>query len=97
VTPLTASVWEYIPKKSTDVSTSDIARPVEETMKQLQGWRWRFRDPHSGKHYRTKFPPTAQEAVYQGAERIEGSMVLIDVHEDFADTMPRVFRTELYG
>ena len=67
-------------------------------MKPLQHWRWRFRDPQTGQALRTKFPLTAKEAErFPGAERIEGSMVLINVQEDFADTMPRVFRPELYG
>ena len=67
-------------------------------MKPLPHWRWRFRHPKTGMPVRTKFPLTPQEAErFPGAERIEGSMVVIDVQEDFADTMPRVFRPELYG
>jgi hypothetical protein len=39
---------------------------------------------------------TEQEASkkFPGAERIEGSRMLREVHDDFADTMPRVFRPD---
>lgn len=61
-------------------------------MKEVEYWRWRYRDPHTGRIVRTMFQLTAAEAArYPQAERIAGSMLLREVDEDFADTAPRVF------
>ena len=60
-------------------------------MKQVEYWRWRYRDPKTGRMCRTMFQLTAEEAAkYPDAERIEGSMLLRDVDED-EDTEPAVF------
>ena len=62
--------------------------------KKIEYWRWRYRDPQTGRVCRTLFQLTAEEAAeYPQAERIEGTMLLREVEEsDFADTTPRVFR-----
>jgi len=64
------------------------------TMKQVEYWRWRYRDPQSGRICRTMFQLTAEEAAkYPEAERIPGSMLLRDVEDSaFAETRPRIFR-----
>jgi hypothetical protein len=64
-------------------------------MKQVEYWRWRYRDPQTGRVCRTMFQLTAEEAAkYPEAERIAGSMLVRDVEDSlFADTRPRVFRT----
>jgi len=66
-------------------------------MKKIEYWRWRYRDPQTGRVCRTLFQLTAEEAArYPGAERIEGSLLLREVEEDdFADTTPRVFRPRM--
>ena len=63
-------------------------------MKKVEYWRWRYRDPATGRIRRTTFQMSAEEALakYPGAERIEGTMLLREVYEDFVDTAPRVFR-----
>jgi len=63
-------------------------------MKKIEYWRWRYRDPQTGRVCRTLFQLTAEEAAeYPQAERIEGTLLLREVEEsDFADTTPRVFR-----
>jgi len=65
-------------------------------IKKIETWRWRYRDPKSGRTRRAGEPMTEQEASekFPGAERIEGSRLTREVHEDFADTQPRVFRPE---
>lgn len=66
-------------------------------MKQVEYWRWRYRDPQSGRICRTMFQLTAEEAAkYPEAVRIPDSMLLREVDEaDFAETMPRVFRPSM--
>lgn len=68
-------------------------------MKKIEYWRWRYRDPQTGRVCRTLFQLTAEEAArYAEAERIEGSLLLREVEEDdFADTTPRVFRPRQEG
>jgi hypothetical protein len=63
-------------------------------MKQVEYWRWRYRDPQTGRVCRTLFQLTVEEAArYPEAERIPGSMLLREVDDSaFADTRPRVFR-----
>jgi hypothetical protein len=63
-------------------------------MKQVAYWRWRYRDPQTGRICRTMFQLTAEEAAkYPEAERIPGSMLLKDVDEaPSADARRRVFR-----
>ena len=65
-------------------------------MKKVEYWRWRYRDPKTGRICRTMFQMSAEEATkYPGAERIDGSMLLREVDEpEFADTAPRVFRAQ---
>jgi len=60
--------------------------------KLVEYWRWRYRDPKSGRVCRTLFQLTEQEAArLPEAERIEGSMLLREVDaDDFADTGPEV-------
>ncbi len=63
-------------------------------MKQVEYWRWRYRDLRSGDIRRTMFQLTAEEAAkYPEAERIAGSMLLREVEDSgFADTRPQVAR-----
>ena len=63
-------------------------------MKQVEYWRWRYRDPQTGRICRTMFQLTAEEAAkYPEAERIPGSMLLKDVEEaPPAPVRPRMFR-----
>jgi len=62
-------------------------------MKLVEYWRWRYRDPKTGRVGRTAFRMTPEEVArrYPGAERIEGSMTLREVDESaFDDTSPGV-------
>ena len=63
-------------------------------MKQVEYWRWRYRDPQTGRVCRTMFQLTAEEAAkYPEAERIPGSMLLKDVDEaPAAPVRARMFR-----
>ena len=63
-------------------------------MKQVEYWRWRYRDPQTGRVCRTMFQLTAEEAAkYPEAERIPGSMLLKDVDEaPSASIRSRMFR-----
>ena len=63
-------------------------------MKQVEYWRWRYRDPQTGRICRTMFQLTAEEAAkYPEAERIPGSMLLKDVEEaPPAPVRSRIFR-----
>ena len=60
-------------------------------MKQVEYWRWRYRDRKTGQIVRTMFQMTVAEARrYPEAERIDGTMLLRDVEDDFRDTLPAV-------
>ena len=63
-------------------------------MKLVEYWRWRYRNPATGRVCRTMFQMTAEEAadLYPDPQRIEGSMTLREVDEDAVDTTPDVFR-----
>jgi hypothetical protein len=53
----------------------------------VEYWRWRYRDPNTGRICRTLFQLTAEEAAkYPEAERIEGTMLLREV--DVPDPTP---------
>ena len=60
----------------------------------VEYWRWRYRDPQTGRICRTVFQLSEREAAeLPQAERIEGSMSLREVDEDeFPDTGPEVHR-----
>ena len=60
----------------------------------VEYWRWRYRDPKTGRICRTLFHLSEREAAeLPRAERIEGSMLLREVDEDeFPDTGPEVHR-----
>jgi hypothetical protein len=61
-------------------------------MKFVECWRWRYRDPETGRTYRTMYALSEEEAAkFLQRERIPGTMILrqIDVPE-FADTLPDV-------
>jgi hypothetical protein len=59
----------------------------------VETWRWRYRDPQSGRTRRAADPMSEQEAMrFPEAERIEGTRIVSEVHEDFADTLPSVLR-----
>ncbi len=61
-------------------------------MKTIECWRWRFRDPGSGRVCRTMYALSEEEArKFPQAERIPGTLILREVDEaDFADTLPHV-------
>ena len=60
----------------------------------VEYWRWRYRDPETGRTCRTSFQLSEREAAgLPQAERIEGSMSLREVDPaDFQDTVPEVHR-----
>ncbi len=62
--------------------------------KLVEYWRWRYRDPDTGRTYRTLFQLTEGEAAkLPQAERIEGSMLLREVDaDDFPATGSDVHR-----
>ena len=67
-------------------------------MKKVEYWRWRYRDPQTGRICRTVVQLTADEAAkYPEAERIDGTMLLREVEEDAVDTRPSVFRPQMQG
>jgi hypothetical protein len=60
-------------------------------IKKVETWRWRYRDPQSGRTRRAADPMSEEPARrLPDAQRIEGSRIVRDVHEDFADTLPSV-------
>ena len=61
-------------------------------MKTVECWRWRFRDPGSGRMCRTMYAMSEEEAKkLPDAERIPGTRIEREVDEpDFADTLPIV-------
>jgi hypothetical protein len=63
-------------------------------MKLVECWRWRFRDPVSGRICRTMYAISEEEAgKYPHAERVPGTRILREVDEiDFADTLPSIGR-----
>ena len=66
-------------------------------MKKVEYWRWRYRNPKTGQINRTMFQMTAAEASrYPEAERIDGTMLLRDVEDDFRDTLPAVRERALH-
>jgi hypothetical protein len=60
----------------------------------VEYWRWRYRDPKTGRICRTLFQLSEREAAeLPQAERIEGSMLLREVDaDDFPETGPEVHR-----
>jgi hypothetical protein len=58
----------------------------------VEYWRWRYRDPETGRMCRTLFQFSEREAAkLPEGERIEGSMSLREVDgDDFSDTGPEV-------
>lgn len=62
-------------------------------MKKVEYWRWRYRDPKTQRVCRTMFQLTAAEAaLLHEAVRIEGTMLLREVDDDFDDTSPSVIQ-----
>ena len=61
-------------------------------MKLVECWRWRFRDPKSGRMCRTMYALSEEEAKkFPEAERIAGTLILRPIGEDdFSDTQPHV-------
>jgi hypothetical protein len=56
-------------------------------MKFLECWRWRYRDPASGRVRRTMYAISKEEARnFPQAERVPGTLIIREVDElDFAD------------
>lgn len=65
---------------------------VQGQRKFVEYWRWRYRDPKTGRICRTLFQLSEREAAeLPDAQRIEGSMLLREVDaDDFPDTGPEV-------
>ncbi len=61
-------------------------------MKFVECWRWRFRDPGSGRMCRTMYAISEEEArKFPEAERVPGTLILRESDEpDFVDTLPQV-------
>ncbi|MGZ8259670.1 MAG: hypothetical protein ACXWUL_03855 [Caldimonas sp.] len=61
-------------------------------MKLVECWRWRFRDPKSGRMCRTMYALREEEAKsLPEAQRIPGTLILREVDEkDFSDTLPGI-------
>lgn len=68
-------------------------------MKLVEFWRWRYRNPSTGRFCRTLFQMSEAEAaaLYPDAERIKGSMTRREVADDSVDTTPGVFRQQGRG
>jgi hypothetical protein len=62
----------------------------------VEYWRWRYRDPETGRFCRTLLQLSEREAAtLLRAERIEGSMLLREAEaDDFPDTGPEVHRID---
>jgi hypothetical protein len=67
---------------------------MQPAQKFVEYWRWRYRDPETGRICQTLFQLSEREAAeLPHAQRIEGSMSLREVDaEDFPDTGPEVHR-----
>jgi len=59
-------------------------------MRTVEYWRWRYRNIETGRVCRTMFPCSAEEAaaLYPGAERIEGTLILREVEDERPDRRP---------
>jgi hypothetical protein len=68
--------------------------PMEPARKLVEYWRWRYRDPKTGRVCRTLFQLSEREAAeLPEARRIEGSMLLREIDDDdFPDTGPEIHR-----
>jgi hypothetical protein len=69
-------------------------------MKLVECWRWRFRDPKSGRMCRTMYALCEEESrKFLEAERIPGTLVMREVDDDFAfaGTLPTVGCTPAPG
>lgn len=73
-------------------STFVVAAPLDNAMKLVECWRWRFRDPASGRLCRTMYAISEEEArKFPNAERLPGTLIMREVDEpDFADTVPGI-------
>jgi hypothetical protein len=64
---------------------------MTDRMNHVECWRWRFRDPASGRMRRTMYAISEAEAArLPQPERIPGTLILREVEVDFADTEPHV-------
>ena len=63
----------------------------------VECWRWRYRDPQTGRTCQTLYRLSDKEAAeLPQAERIEGSMLLREVQgDDFPETGPEVHEVTL--
>ena len=61
-------------------------------MKHIECWRWRYRDPKTGRICRTMYVLSEEEAAkFPDAERIPATRILREIDEtDFADTLPAI-------
>jgi hypothetical protein len=83
-----------MPTLKTNPSQMSEGRTDNLRMKQVEYWRWRYRDLKTGRMCRTMFQLTAEEASrYPDAERIDGTMLLREVDEDEV-TEPAVFTSD---
>ncbi|MEO7851625.1 MAG: hypothetical protein ABIR94_05105 [Rubrivivax sp.] len=67
---------------------------MQNATKFVEYWRWRYRDPKTGRICRTMFQlPEAEAVKLPEAERIDGSMLLREVDDDdFPETGPEVHK-----
>jgi hypothetical protein len=67
---------------------------MQEPRNFVEYWRWRYRDPKTGRLCQTLFQLSEREAAeFPPAERIEGSMSLREAKaDDFRDTGPEAHR-----
>jgi len=65
---------------------------MQRAQKFVEHWRWRYRDPKTGRMCRTLFQLSEREAAkLPEAQRIDGPMLLREVDaDDFPDTGPEV-------
>ena len=84
--------WRFAADGGRAAVNASFRGAVQRAMKLVEWWRWRFRDPASGRMCRTMYAISEEEArKFPQAERVPGTLIMREVDEfDFADTMPDV-------
>jgi hypothetical protein len=77
-------------------NTGGEQRTTRGRVKKVEFWRWRYRSVSTGRMCKILLPMTAEEAAkYPDAQRIEGTMILLErEEEDFDETTPDVYPKE---
>ena len=83
---------ESVPHRPQVYAGSVEYEAMQGARKFVEYWRWRYRDPETGRIGRTRSHLTEREAAeLPHAQRIEGSMLLREVDsDDFPETGPEV-------